>query len=215
MSAIDSSIAIENSADEITLSDFALVPISKLSNELFNFNSYNKKLESYTNEVADQIYNLEQISPALVKKILIENLYKTYKVEKVKKQQAPSTYILFFNDNYQEFASKNPLIKPKNVAKALGEQWKSLSEEEKAPYKQRVEDIKSQIADGTYNPPPKSRNKRRRTNSVSTTNMSQQQATESFESDNNDINTCNDSDVEDVVSNVDNKNKKMKVESSQ
>jgi hypothetical protein len=178
--------------NEFNISDFALIPITKVSNELFNFNSYNKKLEAFTNDVSDQVYNLEQISPALVKKIILETLYKTYVEEKPRKPQAPSSYILYFNANYHDFVAKNPLIKPNMVARSLGQQWKALSEEEQAPYKQRVEEIKSQIADGTYNPPMKSRNNKRRRTSTATVDAT-------VDANESDVNTCIETDVEETV----------------
>ena len=75
------------------------------------------------------------------------------KTRRTKKVQDPHTsvpkrpmnaFMLFVKDNREEFKSKTPNIKAKDISKLFGSMWKKMSDEEKMPYTQMAQKQKEE-----------------------------------------------------------------------
>ena len=55
------------------------------------------------------------------------------------KAQRLSGYSLFVKENFESVKARNPTIRPKEVLTSMGNEWRSMSEADKAKYKKRAE----------------------------------------------------------------------------
>lgn len=85
---------------------------------------------------------------------------KTTRAKKLKDPKAPkaakSSYMWYFIENQGEYRAAHPDLKSPEISKALGAQWKSLTEEEKEPYVKKAAEDKArfQAESADYTPSP-------------------------------------------------------------
>ena len=157
------------SAQSNTQFDYAFVPITNKQRDLFNFKDLSKQLDKLVAESTEQIYALEEISKEAVKEILLNTIKATYFADEEKekqkqkerkekaKGQAPSSYIIFYNEVREQVLAENPNFKIGEMGKFVGEKWSKLSDAEKDVYKSKSKDIEAQIKAGTYVKPVKAK----------------------------------------------------------
>ncbi|CAI7814559.1 unnamed protein product [Closterium sp. NIES-53] len=62
-----------------------------------------------------------------------------------KPPRAPTPYIIFSNDIRESIKQRNPDMKPTDIMKAIGEQWRNLPKEEKKTYEDKAEAEKAKL----------------------------------------------------------------------
>ncbi|CAI5503796.1 unnamed protein product [Closterium sp. Naga37s-1] len=62
-----------------------------------------------------------------------------------KPPRAPTPYIIFSNDIRESIKQRNPDMKPTDIMKAIGEQWRNLPKEEKKTYEDKAEVEKAKL----------------------------------------------------------------------
>ena len=157
------------SAQSNTQFEYAFVPITNKQRDLFNFKDLSKQLDKLVAESTDKIYALEEISKEAVKEILLNSIKATYFADEEKQKQkekgrkekaqsqAPSSYIIFYNEVREQVLVENPNFKIGDMGRFVGEKWGKLSEAEKEVYKNKSKQIEEQIKAGTYVKPVKAK----------------------------------------------------------
>lgn len=85
----------------------------------------------------------------------IEKKKRKKATKKVQKKRGPSSYILFTKDYRGMNADKIAKFSLSEMSKACGEAWKALSEEEKAKYKAKADEIRAELRANDPPPQPK------------------------------------------------------------
>ncbi|KAJ1478137.1 high mobility group box domain-containing protein [Baffinella frigidus] len=65
--------------------------------------------------------------------------------EKAGPKKPLSSYMIFSSETRPSVVAANPTMKFGDVAKALGEKWRAMSDAQKAPYKQKEETLKAEF----------------------------------------------------------------------